>query len=278
MQFWARHHKAEQEERDKLAREEEKRLLGSATPGGSEGDSESDEEGESDGETSEEEWDEQRRGEVRRRESRGTHARNTPDRKATAVAGGRSGGKDKPPAGAAPAGRARGAAAGPRSEPKKRKGRPPAHEEGIEYARSKQQKKGQGPPALKDAPGCAEGNRRLREDAARQRRIDAWRREAAKLCPEEWRLSPHDYRLEEWVGLEMDLDDMYEAERIVAERTRRGRKEYLVKWWYWELEDLWEPSEGRDDLEELVENWEKDDKLRIAKWKRGDPDWDTLRG
>ena len=54
------------------------------------------------------------------------------------------------------------------------------------------------------------------------------------------------------VGKDALGNDMYVVEKILQERTQRGRKQYLVRWQgYGPADDSWEPEEAIDKLEAL---------------------------
>lgn len=61
-------------------------------------------------------------------------------------------------------------------------------------------------------------------------------------------------------GDESDEPDAYEVERIVGQRSRLGRIEYLVQWVGYEGQDTWEPEDNLDcqqKLEEFVKSKSK---------------------
>ncbi|GAU29207.1 hypothetical protein TSUD_361970 [Trifolium subterraneum] len=71
------------------------------------------------------------------------------------------------------------------------------------------------------------------------------------------------------------LDDgFYEAESICQKRTRKGKVEYLVKWFGWdETDNTWEPRENLVCAADLVEDFEKrkgSEKHRMLKRKHDD--------
>lgn len=50
----------------------------------------------------------------------------------------------------------------------------------------------------------------------------------------------------------------YEVERIVGERRRGRRVEYLVKWkGFGEFENSWEPSYNLENASERVKDWQE---------------------
>ncbi|KAK2366889.1 chromo domain-containing protein LHP1 [Trifolium repens] len=53
-------------------------------------------------------------------------------------------------------------------------------------------------------------------------------------------------------------DDFYEAESIRQKRVRRGKVEYLVKWFGWDEKDnTWEPLQNLVYATDLVDDFEK---------------------
>ncbi len=81
--------------------------------------------------------------------------------------------------------------------------------------------------------------------------------------PQSWRLHPvfHVSQLKAVVGSPQgeqavpleDGGEEYEVERLLAVRTTRGRKEYLVHWkGYGSWEDSWEPEENLENAQELL--------------------------
>jgi hypothetical protein len=51
-------------------------------------------------------------------------------------------------------------------------------------------------------------------------------------------------------------DDEYEVERILDERRRKGRKQYLVKWHGYDMNDsTWEPEENITNAPNVIREW-----------------------
>ena len=74
-----------------------------------------------------------------------------------------------------------------------------------------------------------------------------------------------------------ESEDVYEVERIVAERLgTSGAPEYRVKWKSWaEKYNTWEPWENLDGAEEALENFKRNsgaNKKKSKKRKRADDD------
>ncbi|PNY16627.1 chromo domain-containing protein LHP1-like [Trifolium pratense] len=69
-------------------------------------------------------------------------------------------------------------------------------------------------------------------------------------------------------------DGFYEAESIRQKRVRKGKVEYLVKWFGWdETDNTWEPRENLVCAADLVEDFEKrkgSEKHRMLKRKHDD--------
>jgi hypothetical protein len=62
--------------------------------------------------------------------------------------------------------------------------------------------------------------------------------------------------------LDSEGQDIYEVEKVVGERTRQGKKEYLVQWkGYTADERTWEPVSHLDGSREALQDWVKQKKL-----------------
>lgn len=67
------------------------------------------------------------------------------------------------------------------------------------------------------------------------------------------------------MGREMrdEAEKVYEVERVCGRRQKGGRREYLVKWvGYPQSESTWEPWENLDNVTDMIEAFEKGEKLK----------------
>ena len=72
------------------------------------------------------------------------------------------------------------------------------------------------------------------------------------------KIKRHLSKVTRFTGKDTLGDDEYEVERIIDEKTEEGSKYYLIRWkGYTEEFDTWEPEQNLNNVEELMNEWNK---------------------